>query len=208
MTAKLKEYPELTLTPESIESALDFEDIFGRKAAVHIEIGSGKGTFLLNQAKAMPEMDFIGIEWARKYCRHAIDRLGRWGIKNVRIIRTEAADFLREHIKDGSVDCFHIYFPDPWPKKKHNKRRLVNLENFDQLLRCLKPTGIIKFATDHADYFEQVKKIIAEKTDRVEIIDFTPAAGTENGEITGTNYERKYIKDKRDIQAVAVRKTA
>jgi len=205
MAAKLKEYPELTLTPEKSESTLDFEDIFGRTAAVHIEIGSGKGTFLLNQAKALPQTDFIGIEWARKYCRHAIDRLGRWGIKNVRLIRTDAADFLR-YITDGSVDCFHIYFPDPWPKKKHHKRRFLNSENFDQLLRCLKPAGIIKFATDHADYFEQVKKVVAEKSERVEVIEFTPAAGTEEGEITGTNYERKYIKDKRNTQAIAVRK--
>jgi len=202
----LKDYENVSLRPEELTGPADFEHIFGRKAPVHIEIGSGKGTFLLAQAGAGPEVNFLGTEWANKYYRYAVDRIGRWGLANVRIIRTDAALFLAEHVPDSSVDCFHIYFPDPWPKKRHHKRRFVSEPNMEQMLRCLKAGGVIRIATDHADYFEQIEEVIKANSEMLETIEFTPAAGAEDGELTGTNYERKYIKDKRDIHTIAVRK--
>ena len=116
MARKLQEYPSVSLEPEDLDGRINFFKIFGRSGPIHIEIGSGKGTFLVNQAKAQPDENFLGIEWARKYYRYAVDRVGRWGLKNVRIIRTDAAVFIADFIADSSVDCFHIYFPDPWPK--------------------------------------------------------------------------------------------
>ena len=98
MARKLQEYPSVSLEPEDLEGRIDFVQIFGRSCPVHIEIGSGKGTFLLNQAKAQPDDKFLGIEWARKYYRYAVDRIGRWGLTNVRIIRTDAAIFLTDFI--------------------------------------------------------------------------------------------------------------
>ena len=208
MARILKDYPQVSLKPEDLDGQIDFDDIFGRSAPVHIEIGSGKGTFLVNQTQSFSEINFLGIEWAGKYYRHAVDRLGRWGIKNVRIIRTDAALLLAEHIPDSSVDRFDIYFPDPWPKKRHNKRQFVCRENMGQMLRCLKTGGVINIATDHADYFEQIEEVLtAEKqTGRIELIDFTRAAGALDGETAGTNYERKYIKDGRKINTIAAKK--
>jgi len=87
MARTLKEYPSVSLNPEDLDGKIDFVRIFGRAGPVHIEIGSGKGTFLLNQAGAQPGDNFLGIEWARKYYRYAVDRIGRWGLTNVRIIR-------------------------------------------------------------------------------------------------------------------------
>ena len=202
----VKDYDSVSVRPEDLAGMVDFELIFGRNRPVHIEIGSGKGTFLLAEARAAPEVNFFGIEWANKYYRYAVDRIGRWGLANVRIIRTDAAFFLSEHVADSSVDCFCVYFPDPWPKKRHNKRRFVSMPNMAQMLRCLRTSGIIQIATDHADYFEQIKEVVNANTDTLETIDFTPAAGARDGELTGTNYERKYIKDKRDIYTTAVRK--
>ncbi|MBN1393186.1 MAG: hypothetical protein JW947_10345, partial [Sedimentisphaerales bacterium] len=118
MAKILKDYPSVALKPEDLNGKIDFVQIFGRKNPVHIEVGSGKAAFLLNQAKAQQNVDFLGIEWARKYYRYAVDRIGRWGLKNVRIIRTDAVYFLINFVPDNSVDCFHIYFPDPWPKKR------------------------------------------------------------------------------------------
>ena len=201
-----KDYDRVSLRPEELAGAVDFELIFGRAGPVHIEIGSGKGTFLLAQARHAPEVNFLGIEWANKYYRYAVDRIGRWGLANVRIIRTDAAFFLAEHVADSSVDWFHVYFPDPWPKKRHHKRRFISTPNMAQMLRCLKAGGVIQIATDHADYFEQIEKVVKAYTGALEVIDFAPAAGAEDGELTGTNYERKYIKDKRDIYTIAVRK--
>lgn len=206
MARVLKDYPEVSLRPEDLDGRIDFVRIFGRPGPVHIEIGTGRATFLLNQAKARPQVNFLGIEWANKYYRHAVDRIGRWSLKNVRIIRTDAAAFLADSVPDSSVDCFHIYFPDPWPKKRHHKRRLFSPVNTEQLIRCLKRRGCIKTATDHAEYFEQVREVLAAQGHRLEEIDFLPTAGAEMGEWVGTNFERKYLKEQRPIYTIAVRK--
>lgn len=206
MARTLKEYPSVSLKVEDLNGKIDFFRIFGRSAPIHIEIGSGKGTFLLKQAGAQPGDNFLGIEWARKYYRYAVDRIGRWALTNARIIRTDAAVFLADYICDSSVDCFHIYFPDPWPKKRHHKRRFVCQANLEHLIRCLKTGGKIKIATDHADYFEVIQKLINNEQKRLEEIQFHPTAGADTGEWVGTNFERKYLKDQRPIYTLAVKK--
>jgi len=213
MARILKEYPSvalrkesLRLNPEDLDSKIDFVRIFGRAGPVHIEIGTGKGTFLLNQARAQPGDNFLGIEWARKYYRFAVDRIGRWGLTNVRIIRTDAATFLADFVPGNSVDCFHIYFPDPWPKKRHHKRRFICPANLEHLIRCLRTGGQLKIATDHADYFEQIKTVLTARNEKLQEIDFLPTAGAEASEWVGTNFERKYLKDQRPIYTLAVRK--
>ncbi|MFA5424350.1 MAG: tRNA (guanosine(46)-N7)-methyltransferase TrmB [Phycisphaerae bacterium] len=206
MARRLNDYPEIIVQAGNLCEPVDFENIFGRAGAVHIEIGSGKGTFLISQAKAQPEVNFLGIEWARKYCRFAVDRIGRWGIKNVKLIRTDAADFIIRFVPDSSVACYHIYYPDPWPKKRHHKRRFICTANMEHLLRTLEPGGVIQIATDHIDYFEQIKNTLAQKKDVLEPVEFMPPAGAENGETVGTNFERKYIKQSRNVYTAAVRK--
>ena len=206
MSRILKDYPTVSLKAQDLTGKMDFDDIFGRRYPVHIEVGSGRGTFLVNEAEARCDVNFLGIERARKYYRYAVDRIGRWGLPNVRIIRTDAASFIAEFVPDSSVECFHIYFPDPWPKKRHHKRRFLCAANIDHLLRCLKTGGEIRIATDHAEYFEAITKALAEQSGRLDEIEFAPTAGAGPREITGTNYERKYIKDKRTIHTLAVRK--
>jgi tRNA (guanine-N7-)-methyltransferase len=204
----IKDYPDISLNPEDITGMLDFEKFFGRTAPVEIEVGSGKGTFLLNQAREYPEINYFGIEWANKYYKHAVDRIGRWGLENVRLIRTDAAFLISEHIPDESIQRFHLYFPDPWPKARHNKRRFFNHENIIQILRILKPGGVINIATDHAEYFVQMEEVIGSQVQAgtVEIVEYTRAAGAAEGEVAGTNYERKYIKEKRNICTIAAKK--
>ena len=204
----IKDYTNVSLREEDIRGKIDFEAIFGRKAPVHIEVGSGKGTFLVTAAKEMPEVNFLGIEWANKFYKLAVDRIGRWGIDNVRIIRTDVAYFLPEFVPDTSVSWFHIYYPDPWPKARHNKRRFICTRNMQEILRCLEVGGIINIATDHADYFEQMKEVFTEQVEKaaIEIVDFTRAPGAEDGEMAGTNYERKYIIEGRKSYTIAARK--
>jgi tRNA (guanine-N7-)-methyltransferase len=206
MSREIKNFPNLTLDPQRMAGRVDFGDIFGRSGPVHIEVGSGKGTFLVNQARFKPGDNFIGIEWANRYYRYAVDRIGRWNLQNVRIIRTDAAKFIAENVPDQSVDCFHIYFPDPWPKKRHHKRRFFNAANIEELIRCLKSGGTLCVATDYAEYFEQIKQVIATRGDELMEIDFLPTAGAQIGEWVGTNFERKYLKEKREIFTIAVRK--
>jgi tRNA (guanine-N7-)-methyltransferase len=206
MARILKDYPEVSLRPEDLDGKIDFANIFGRTAPLHIEIGTGKAAFLLNQARARPDLNFLGIERARKYYRYAVDRIGRWGLENVRIIRTDAAQFLAESVPDNSVDCFHVYFPDPWPKRRHHKRRFFNPANLEQLLRCLRPTGQIKIATDHAEYFEQIQMLLSAYSAGLEKTNFLPAAGADRREWVGTNFERKYLQQNRPIYTIAVKK--
>lgn len=207
MTKKqLKEYPNAVLKPEDIEGKISFSDIFGRKKAVHIEIGSGRGTFLVNQSAAWPDINFLGIEWANKYYRYAVDRIGRKKIGNVRLIRTEAAVFIAEHIEDNSVECFHIYFPDPWPKKRHHKRRFICGRNVEQMIRCLKRGGLINIATDHAEYFQWMRNVFEGFAEKLKPVEFVRPVGAQNDELVGTNYERKYLKTGRKTFALAFKK--
>ncbi len=202
----IKNYEHISIDPQILDEPVNFAHIFGRGGPIHIEIGSGKGTFLLSQGRAQPDINFLGIEYANKYYRYAVDRIGRWAIENVRIIRTEAADFLTKHIADSSVNWFHIYFPDPWPKKRHHKRRFICKANMEQMLRALAENGVINMATDHSNYFDWIKAVVADVSDKAERIDFTPTAGADGPEAAGTNFERKYINQGRPIYTIAVRK--
>ena len=206
MKRSLNEYAMVTVKSEDLSGKIDFAQLFGRNAPVHVEIGSGKGTFLLHEARARPNVDFLGIEWARKFYLFAVDRLGRWGLTNVRIIRADAATLLADFIPNQSVDCFHIYFPDPWPKKRHHKRRLLQPFNMAIMIRCLKPFGEIRIATDHSEYFQQIEDLAGAFKGDLEPVEFTRPAGVQEAELTGTNYERKYIKDRRTIHTLALRK--
>jgi tRNA (guanine-N7-)-methyltransferase len=206
MSRILKNYFSVAIDPQNLSGRVEFRDIFGRYAPLHIEVGSGKGTFLVNQAKFRPDANFIGIEWASRYYRFAVDRIGRWNLTNVRIIRTDAARFIAECVPDGCVDCFHIYFPDPWPKKRHHKRRLINLANVDHLIRCLRPAGTIRIATDSKEYFEQIKDVLSARADKLEQINFLPTEIAGIGEWVGSNFERKYLKENRQIFTIAVKK--
>ncbi len=206
MAKELRAYPSVSLDGEKLPEKLDFAEIFGHPAPVHVEIGCGKGAFLLHQARIEPEVSFLGIEWANKYYRWAVDRLGRWDVGNVRIIRTDAADLIARRIPDESVDAYHIYFPDPWPKKRHHKRRFLCQANLDHLHRTLRPAGRIYIATDHAEYFQAITELARANAHRFTPIDFERPAAAETGELTGTNFERKYLKENRPIHTLALQK--
>ena len=207
-TRQLQDYPTISIRPETLDGWIDFDDLFGRNGSVEIEIGSGKGTFLVSQAQTFPQICFIGIEWASKYYRYAVDRMGRWGLDNVRLIRTDAAQFIADHIPDGSIDGFHLYFPDPWPKKRHHRRRFFSVENLNRMLACLKPAGWINMATDHAGYFAQMQAVTQQAVDagHAVIIPFIRPAGAQEAETVGTNYERKYQKEGRPTYTLALQK--
>ena len=204
----LKDYEWVSLKAEELNGEADFAEVCGRSGPVQIEIGSGKGTFLVSQGRHEPGVNFLGIEWANKYYRYAVDRVGRWDLRNVRITRTDAAHFLAEHVGDGTVAFFHVYFPDPWPKKRHHKRRFICDGNMEQMLRCLGTSGIVNIATDYKEYFEQMQEVIDKQVQagRAEVIEFIATAGAEDEEVAGTNYERKYIRDGRKIYTLALKK--
>ena len=188
---------------------IDLECLFGRPGPVHLEMGSGKGTFLLNQARLNPHFNYFGIEWANKYYRYSVDRMRRWQVDNVRILRTDGRVFIQQYLPDESIDAFHVYFPDPWPKKRHHKRRFFQPAVMAQLARCLVIGGEIRTATDHAEYFEIIQSVLLDdpvSAQAFEPVDFLPANTAAPGEWVGSNFERKYIQQDRPIYTLAVRK--
>ncbi|MFO0969642.1 MAG: tRNA (guanosine(46)-N7)-methyltransferase TrmB [Gemmataceae bacterium] len=132
---------------------LDWPELFGRSRPVEIEIGFGKGLFLLNASEARPEHDFLGIEKERDYTLFTATRLAKRERRNVRVVCADARWFVAEWLADASVDHVHIYFPDPWWKKRHHKRRLFNEEFATRLTQLLKGGGRLHFATDVPEYF-------------------------------------------------------
>lgn len=190
-------------------SRMDLQSLFSQEAPVEMEVGSGKGTFLVNQAQAHPDVNYLGIEWANKYYKYSVDRIRRWNLVNVRILRADARDFIGHCLAGESVRALHVYFPDPWPKKRHHKRRFFTVANVQRTLRCLAVGGELRTATDHAEYFEQMRTVLLEDQEispQVQQIDFLPVDAADEGEWVGSNFERKYVKEGRAIYTLAVKK--
>jgi len=188
---------------------MDLQSLFRQDHPLHIEVGSGKGTFLLNQAQVNPGINFLGIEWANKFYRYSVDRMRRWQITNVRLLRTDARDFIGHCLPAESVAVFHVYFPDPWPKKRHHKRRFFTENNILELARCLEPAGELRTATDHAEYFAAISHLLLGESRTARMfkqIEFFPADAADPGEWVGSNFERKYLKKGRKIYTLAVKK--
>jgi tRNA (guanine-N7-)-methyltransferase len=143
----------------SIVEPLDLGHLFPLAQPLEIELGSGDGSFLLAYAQQHPEWNFIGVERLLGRIRK-LDRKGRrLGLRNLRGVRIECAYFLEYLLPAHTADALHIYFPDPWPKKKHRKYRLVG-DRFPSLSqRALKPAGCVHLRTDDTDYFEQMTAV-------------------------------------------------
>ena len=157
-----------------------------------IELGSGKGTFLAQEAPLHPDTLFLGIEWASQFYRYAADRMRRLNLTNVRMLHADGTVFIRNFVADQRIDRFHWYFPDPWPKARHNKRRTFQEGFLRELYRVLKPGGEIHVATDHLDYWQWMQEHAAKVADLYERRPFEPPASAGQGELVGTNFERKY----------------
>src|SRR6188508_3113617 len=142
MQTKNELIPEpIGLDVDSLPRPLNWPELYGNANPVELEIGMGKGTFLTEQAKARPEINFFGIEWARWFWRYASDRIRRAGCTNAHLVRAEAGFFLAEHVAENTLSVLHIYFPDPWPKARHHKRRLIQPAFLSQAQRVLQPGG-------------------------------------------------------------------
>jgi len=190
------------LDVEKLPRPLRWAELFGNDNPVELEIGSGKGTFLTEQAKARPEVNFFGIEWANWYFHYAADRLRRNGCANARMVRAEALYFLDEFVPDESLSVLHVYFPDPWPKTRHHKRRLVQEPFLKQVERILVPGGRLQVVTDHKGYFEENIEP-AVRASRLTVIDYNRPGSAGEGEFVGTNFERKYRREGRPFYAIA-----
>jgi tRNA (guanine-N7-)-methyltransferase len=142
------------------KAPLDFEHTFGRKAPVVLEIGFGMGDTTAHIARAMPDTDFLGVEVHTPGVGSLLKQIGEQGIENLRLIQHDAFEVLNHMIPDRSLAGFHIFFPDPWHKARHNKRRLIQPPFVKLLCDKLAPGGYIHCATDWEDYAVQMLEVL------------------------------------------------
>ncbi|MCX7106261.1 MAG: tRNA (guanosine(46)-N7)-methyltransferase TrmB [Methylococcales bacterium] len=140
----------------------DFAQVFGRDAPLFVEIGFGNGDSLAKMAAANPHKDYIGIEVHTPGVGHLLILLHEQGINNVRIYSHDAIEILEQKITDNSLSGVHLFFPDPWHKKKHHKRRIVRASFVDLLVKKLKPAGYFHAATDWENYAEAMLAVLSE----------------------------------------------
>lgn len=140
---------------------IDLDDAFGRAAPKILEIGFGMGETTASIAAAHPEIDYLGIEVHTPGVGSLLKLIDAHGLSNLRLIQHDAVEVLREMIAPASLDGAHIFFPDPWPKKRHHKRRLVQTDFIALLASRLKPGGYLHLATDWEEYAEQMLAVLA-----------------------------------------------
>lgn len=181
------------LEPERPVSDAPFHwtEIFGDDHPVVLEIGSGKGLFLANSASRRPGFNFFGVEIARKYARFAAERIVKAGLTNVRLWPGDAGALMARRVPAQSLREVHVYFPDPWWKKRHKKRRVFNETLVASIIKALEPSGELHVATDVEEYFGVIRELIAAEPRLVEI-DPPPLNDPEDDHDYLTNFERKY----------------
>jgi tRNA (guanine-N7-)-methyltransferase len=152
------------LMVEQLPLPWDEMALYGRKAPLEVEIGSGKGLFLTQAAEARPNHDFLGVEISAKYAQFCAARLVKRGQANARIVHGDAKRLLAEYMPSESAAAIHVYFPDPWWKKRHKKRRVINEGFLRNVERVLKACGRLHFWTDVEEYYHTTLELIASTT--------------------------------------------
>jgi tRNA (guanine-N7-)-methyltransferase len=156
-------------TLADLQAPLDYQQLFGRGGPVELEIGAGRGDFMVNYAALHPDTNFMAVERKLVVLRKIVTKVQRAGLSNVQVLNVEIRHFMSQYIRLASLDAIHVYFPDPWPKKRHGHRRLmVHAQNVDLLANSLRAGGWLHFRTDVPDYFEIALELLRARTDLVQ----------------------------------------
>jgi tRNA (guanine-N7-)-methyltransferase len=152
------------IVPASYFAPLDLEAIYGRNAPIEVDLGCGDGSFLAEIAAANPGTDFLGIERLPGRVRSAHRKITERGLTNARVLLVETSYAVRRMLPASSVTQFYLMFPDPWPKRRHWRRRVVTEDFFASVHRALVPHGVLRIATDQIDYFREIERLAGEAT--------------------------------------------
>ena len=152
---------DLELIPEDYFAPLDFAKIFPQPGPLEVDLGCGDGSFLIALAEGSPERNFLGIEKLAGRVKTACRKGARRGLRNLRILRIETAYAIQYLLPPASSEAVHLLFPDPWPKRKHKRRRIVTAEFLALVHRLLVPEGRLHIATDQATYFASIREVVS-----------------------------------------------
>jgi tRNA (guanine-N7-)-methyltransferase len=148
---------------DDLTPPLSWAEFFGNEHPVELEVGPGKGVFLAHAGAERPGTNFVGVELAKKYAIFSAARAVKAGLGNVRVVAGDAQKFLDAFVPDRSIEVLHVYFPDPWWKKRHRKRRVVNDRFLDRAAQVVKPGGELRVMTDVEEYFRETVDLLASR---------------------------------------------
>ena len=190
--------PVIELVSELHVARLDVEELFGRSAPLNVDLGCGDGSFLCEMAQQFPKRNFLGIERLTK--RVAKVRRKAQKIENVRVLRADTLFAVRYLLPESSVETFYLLFPDPWPKRRHQFRRIFTRDFLDAIAAGLKKHGVLRVATDQLDYFRQIDRLSRAHRhfEVVDDIDSLPLS----------KFERKFREQSAPIYRLTLRKTS
>ena len=190
------------LSPALLIRPLDPQAVFGNTHPLEVDVGCGKGRFLIARAGALPEVNFLGLDWRLKRVEKVDRKLRRAGLANVRLAPAEAAWLIAEWLPPTSVRACYIFFPDPWPKRRHRRRRLFDSAFPASLHRTLMADGCVHVATDHADYFERIRALLRADVRFTEVAPYRTTAEER------TEFETTFLKLGTPVGRCSFRKAA
>src|SRR4051812_15655596 len=192
---------EIELVPANCCELLDLPAIFGRQALLEVDLGSGDGSFLAGIAAENPKTNFLGVERLLGRVRTACRKIERAGLTNARVLRIEISYAVERLLPANSVSVFHLMFPDPWPKRRHAPRRLVNETFLLSLHRALRPDGIVRVTTDEVAYFRQIARLTSQSQHFTVIADPVPLGAT-------SKFEKRFTQQGVAIHRLVLRKVS
>ena len=191
---------------EYAESLIDFDTLFERTAPVVLEIGFGNGESLVELAAASPDLDFLGIEVHEPGVGHCLLKAEEAGVRNLKVVAHDAIEVLKNQVPAGSLARVNLYFPDPWPKKRHHKRRIVQPEFVNLIADRLVDGGTLNVATDWANYAEHIDEILS-RSDRFTCTECRDHEGDQPFERPQTKFERRGLRKGHGISDRCFKKT-
>ena len=193
--------PVIELVPELQVAPMEIAELFGRSAPLHVDLGCGDGSFLCEMAQQFPKTNFLGIERLTKRVEKVRRKAEK--IENVRMLRADTLFAVRYLLPERSVKTFYLLFPDPWPKRRHQFRRIFTRDFLNAIAVALEKHGFLRVATDQFDYFQQVERI-SRAHQQFQVVLRSP----DDAVLPVTKFERKFRKQGVPIYRLTLRKTA
>ena len=193
--------PVIELVPELQVVHLDVAELFGRSAPLHVDLGCGDGSFLCEMARQFPARNFLGIERLTKRVEKV--RCKAEKIENVRVLRADTLFAVRNLLPECSVEAFYLLFPDPWPKRRHQFRRIFTHDFLDAIAVALEKHGILRVATDQLDYSHQIERL-SRGHQQFQVVPLSP----DDAVLPVTRFEREFCEHGVAIYRLTLRKSS
>jgi tRNA (guanine-N7-)-methyltransferase len=193
--------PVTELSPELQVARLDLVQVFGRDAPLHVDLGCGDGSFLCQMAQQFPKRNFLGIERLTKRAEKVRRKAEK--IENVRVLRADTLFAVHYLLPESSVETFYLLFPDPWPKRRHQFRRIFTRDFLDSIAVALQQRGVLRVATDQSDYFHQIERLSRAHL-QFQVVPQSP----DDSLFPVTKFERKFRQQGVPIYRLTLRKTS